>query len=84
MLTVCSDRAIRFVDWVGIYSFNKWSWYGVQLAATFADAIVVSINPSHRPEELAYILSRKLEPRYCFCQIPSKVPTFIDIVKKPF
>ena len=37
-------------DRIGIYSLNKWEWYVVQLAAAFADLILVNINPSYRSE----------------------------------
>lgn len=43
-------------DRIGVYSLNKWEWYVLQLAASFADLILVNINPSYRSEELAYTI----------------------------
>lgn len=50
------DFQVKPKDRIGIYSFNKWEWYVVQLACTFVDAILVNINPSYKSEELAYTL----------------------------
>jgi fatty-acyl-CoA synthase len=35
-------------DRIGIYSYNKWEWYIVQMAAAIADLILVNINPAYQ------------------------------------
>lgn len=45
-------------DRIGIYSYNKWEWYIVQMAAAFADLILVNINPAYQSEELAYTIDK--------------------------
>lgn len=45
-------------DRIGIYSYNKWEWYIVQLAAALADLILVNINPAYQSEELAYTIEQ--------------------------
>ena len=42
------DFKLKPKDRIGIYAFNKWQWYVVQLASAFADVILVNINPSYK------------------------------------
>jgi fatty-acyl-CoA synthase len=37
-------------DRIGIYSYNKWEWFIIQLAAAMADLILVNINPAYQSE----------------------------------
>ena len=56
--TLVTEYRLKPKDRIGIYSFNKWEWYVVQLAAAFADLILVNINPAYRSEELAFTLEK--------------------------
>lgn len=35
-------------DRIGIYSYNKWEWFIIQIAAAMADLILVNINPAYQ------------------------------------
>ncbi len=35
-------------DRIGVYSYNKWEWLIIQLAAAMADLILVNINPAYQ------------------------------------
>jgi fatty-acyl-CoA synthase len=35
-------------DRIGIYSYNKWEWTIIQMAAAMADLILVNINPAYQ------------------------------------
>lgn len=35
-------------DRIGIYSYNKWEWFIMQIAAAMADLILVNINPAYQ------------------------------------
>ena len=48
--TLVNDYRLKPKDRVGVYAFNKWEWYVVQLATAFADLILVNINPSYQSE----------------------------------
>lgn len=37
-------------DRIAIYSYNRYEWYLVQLAAAMADLILVNINPAYQSE----------------------------------
>ena len=37
-------------DRIGVYSYNKWEWVIIQMAAAMADLILVNINPAYQSE----------------------------------
>ena len=52
-------------DRLGIWSPNHYEWILTQFAAAKAGLILVNINPSYRPKELAYALE-KCQIKECF------------------
>lgn len=67
-------------DRIGVYSLNKWEWYVLQLAASFADLILVNINPSYRSDELAYTFE-KVRIKVLFISDSFKNSNYLDIVR---
>lgn len=67
-------------DRIGVYCLNKWEWYVLQLAASFADLILVNINPSYRSQELAYTI-QKVRVKVLFISDSFKNSNYIDILK---
>ena len=53
----------------------------VQLAAAFADLIVVNINPSYRPEELAFTLNM-VEVKVLFLSDRYRKSDFLHILRE--
>jgi len=49
---------LRRGDRLGIWSYNHYEWLTTQFAAAKAGLILVNINPSYRPNELAYALEK--------------------------
>ena len=45
-------------DRIGIYSSNNYQWTLTQFAASFADLILVNINPALQKSELFYCLNK--------------------------
>lgn len=68
-------------DRIGVYSLNKWEWYVLQLAAAFADLILVNINPSYRSEELAYTIE-KVRVKVLFISDTFKNSNYLDILRE--
>jgi len=68
-------------DRIGIYSYNKWEWVIIQMAAAMADLILVNINPAYQSEELAYTLE-KVGLKVLFLSDSFKKSNYLNIVKK--
>jgi fatty-acyl-CoA synthase len=51
-------RGVRKGDRVGIWAPNRYEWIVVQLATARVGAILVTINPAYRPNELRHALSK--------------------------
>jgi fatty-acyl-CoA synthase len=68
-------------DRIGIYSYNKWEWYIIQMAAGLADLILVNINPAYQSEELAFTL-QKVGLKVLFMSDQFKNSDYLGIIKK--
>jgi fatty-acyl-CoA synthase len=51
-------RGVRTGDRVGIWAPNRSEWAVIQFATARIGAILVTINPAHKPAELAYALEK--------------------------
>jgi fatty-acyl-CoA synthase len=49
---------LRKGDRVGVWSPNRYEWTQVQYAAAKVGAILVTINPAYRVNELKYVLAQ--------------------------
>jgi fatty-acyl-CoA synthase len=68
-------------DRVGVYSYNKWEWFIIQIAAAMADLILVNINPAYQAEELAYTL-QKVNLKVLFLSDSFKNSNYISIMRR--
>jgi len=53
-----AKRGVEPKDRVGVWAMNCWQWLVVHMACARAGAILVTVNPSSRSRELAFILER--------------------------
>jgi len=67
-------------DRIGIYSYNKWEWFIIQIAAGLADLILVNINPAYQSEELAFTL-QKVGLKVLFLSDQFKHSDYLQIIK---
>ena len=75
------DYKIQPKERIGIYSFNKWEWYIIQLACSLVDAIVVNVNPSYKSEELGYTLD-KVRIKVLFISDAFKNSNYLDVLRE--
>jgi fatty-acyl-CoA synthase len=68
-------------DRIGIYSYNKWEWVIIQMAAAMADLILVNINPAYQAEELAYTLD-KVGLKVLFMSDAFRKSNYLNIVRR--
>ena len=48
--SLIKNLGLKPKDRIGVYSYNKWEWVIIQMAAGIADLILVNINPAYQSE----------------------------------